>query len=323
MSVKVEKKGLMVGVGIFLASLMLVMSACYAFQKPITLVVDGKEVQTAVFFNGTVADILEQEMITLGENDVIDPALDTAIERNMHVVITRAFSVFVKADGRIEVIETVPITVQEAIAAAGFSLSEMDLVQTLPEETVSSQQLIEIIRVSQADVMEESALPFSVEYVPDENLEKGLSRTIQAGVDGLSQNTIRITYHNGMEVAREQVGSAMVREPQNKVVAQGTITQASRGGDRFDFKEVHQMVTTAYTYTGRNTATGIPPAVGLVAVDPNVIPLGSRLYIEGYGFATAADTGGSIKGERLDIFLEQQQQCVQWGRRTVKVYVLE
>lgn len=324
MTVNLNWKGIAaVALGVLLISTATVVGAYYALQKPVTIVADGREIHSMVLFNGTVADVLELENLRLGERDIIEPALDTAIEKHMEIVITRAFEVFVEADGKIVVIETVPVTVQEAIDAAGVSVGEADIVQTRPDEKVSAQQLIEVIRVSQADVIEEAAIPFGVESMPDENLEKGLTRTVRQGVNGLSQNTVRITYHNGVEISRDQVGSVTVREAQNKVVAQGTITQASRGGQRFDFKEAHLMDTTAYTYTGRNTATGIPPAVGLVAVDPQVIPLGSRLYVEGYGFATAADTGGSIRGDRVDIFLEQYDQCVQWGRRTVKVYILE
>jgi 3D (Asp-Asp-Asp) domain-containing protein len=60
----------------------------------------------------------------------------------------------------------------------------------------------------------------------------------------------------------------------------------------------------------------------MVAVDPTVIPLGSKMYIEGYGYAWAADTGGAVKGDVIDVFLEDHSQCVNWGRKTVKVYLL-
>ena len=62
--------------------------------------------------------------------------------------------------------------------------------------------------------------------------------------------------------------------------------------------------------------------MGIVAVDPRVIPLGTRLYVEGYGFATAADKGGAIKGERIDVFLETKEETRKWGRRQVEVFVL-
>lgn len=72
------------------------------------------------------------------------------------------------------------------------------------------------------------------------------------------------------------------------------------------------------TATGQNLLTN-PMAV---AVDPNVIPLGTRLYVEGYGEAIASDTGGAIKGNIVDVHFPTYEQCIQWGRRQVKVTIL-
>jgi len=79
---------------------------------------------------------------------------------------------------------------------------------------------------------------------------------------------------------------------------------------------------TAYTWTGYRTATGTWPSRGTVAVDPNVIPLGSVLYVEGYGPAVAADTGGDIKGQRIDLYMDSYEEAIQFGRREVQVEVV-
>ena len=71
------------------------------------------------------------------------------------------------------------------------------------------------------------------------------------------------------------------------------------------------------------TASGIPVRPGIVAVDPRVIPLGTWLYVEGYGIALAADKGGAIKGNRIDLFYESTKVVDRYGRKTVKVYVLD
>ncbi|GFP23590.1 hypothetical protein HKBW3S44_00394 [Candidatus Hakubella thermalkaliphila] len=89
------------------------------------------------------------------------------------------------------------------------------------------------------------------------------------------------------------------------------------------------MVATAYFAGGGGlngtgiTATGLRAAYGIVAVDPRVIPLGTKLYIPGYGQALAADTGGWIKGNRIDLCFNSLEEAIQWGRREVKVYVVE
>ena len=80
---------------------------------------------------------------------------------------------------------------------------------------------------------------------------------------------------------------------------------------------------TAYTWTGNRTATGTWPSRGTVAVDPRVIPLGTELHIEGYGAAVAADTGGAIQGQRVDLYMDTEHECLQWGRRQVEVRVVE
>ena len=78
---------------------------------------------------------------------------------------------------------------------------------------------------------------------------------------------------------------------------------------------------TAYTWTGYRTATGTWPSRGTVAVDPRVIPLGAELHIEGYGPAVAADTGGAIKGQTIDLYMDDVNECLQWGRRKVEVQI--
>ena len=81
--------------------------------------------------------------------------------------------------------------------------------------------------------------------------------------------------------------------------------------------------STAYTWTGCRTASGSWPSRGTIATDPRVIPLGTELYIEGYGPAVAADTGGDIQGARIDLYMDTEHECWQWGRRKVEVRVLE
>jgi peptidoglycan DL-endopeptidase CwlO len=77
---------------------------------------------------------------------------------------------------------------------------------------------------------------------------------------------------------------------------------------------------TGYSIRGR-TATGIPTAPGVVAVDPSVIPLGTRLTIPGYGVGIAADTGGAVQGNTIDVWFPTAALALQWGRRTVTVTI--
>ncbi|MBC7325045.1 MAG: G5 domain-containing protein [Moorella sp. (in: Bacteria)] len=138
----------------------------------------------------------------------------------------------------------------------------------------------------------------------------------------MQEETFRVIYEDGQEVGRELVASKVIKEAVPEIVAVGTIDTASRGGQTFRFERVFWAVATAYTHTGSPTATGVYPRVGTIAVDPSVIPLGSRLYVEGYGFGIAQDVGSAIKGNRIDVFLDTREATARWGIRRVKVYVL-
>lgn len=85
----------------------------------------------------------------------------------------------------------------------------------------------------------------------------------------------------------------------------------------------YTMIATAYTHTGYRTATGTWPSRGTIAVDPKVIPLGTRLYVDGYGEGVAVDTGGLIKGARIDVFMETKDEAILWGKRPVEVRIIE
>lgn len=322
MSLSWSRKGIffiasLVAVGLLLGSLVI------ALQKPVTVAVDGKLLKTRVLFAGKVEDILKKNDITLGKHDTVQPSMDTAVKKNMKIVVTRAFKVTVIADGKAKTIYTTPIPIKEAISKAEIKLGDKDIVKTLPAEKVSSNQEIEIIRVAEKEIKVDEPIPYGEERVDDPTLEKGLTKTVKAGVNGVARNTVKVTFYNGKEGKREIITTETLQQPQNRIVAMGSITAVSRGGERMDIREARYMQATAYTYTGFRTATGLNPAVGMVAVDPTVIPMGSRLYIEGYGYARAADTGGAVKGDKIDLFMEEYSQCINWGRRLVKVYILQ
>lgn len=316
------KKGTYVAAGILVICL-LAGTLFFALQKPVTILADGKAIHSRVLFNSNVRDVLKSRNVKIGEYDRVEPSLNSKVHKDEQIVVTRAFKVTVIADGQNKEIITTPVSIREAIRLAGIKLGEQDVVKTLPVARTVPDQEIEVIRVTQEEMEVQEAIPCGVERTSDPTLEKGLTRTLSSGKDGVALSRVRITYHNGKEVKRAVVSSKTLQEPSRRVIAMGTITAVSRGSHLLNFREAKYMEASAYTYTGYRTATGKTPAVGMVAVDPSVIPMGSRLYIEGYGFAHAADTGGAIKGNRLDLFMEDRSQCLSWGRRTVKVYLLQ
>lgn len=152
-------------------------------------------------------------------------------------------------------------------------------------------------------------------YAPNWETEDVLQR---AGVTLGQYDRMQITKAPGKPLQFAVLRNAITPEPVRLTVA------TSRGETAY--KTVHNMEATAYLPTdgdGRGiTATGTRAMHGVVAVDPKVIPLGSRVYIPGYGFATAGDTGGAIRGKKIDLCMEDYGQAMRFGRRTVQVYVL-
>ena len=86
-----------------------------------------------------------------------------------------------------------------------------------------------------------------------------------------------------------------------------------------DKLNITEVEATAYTHTGNQTYTGTWPSRGTIAVDPSRIPLGTKVWVEGYGWSTAEDTGGLIKGDIIDLFHDTEKECWDWGRQKVTV----
>lgn len=209
---------------------------------------------------------------------------------------------------------------------ARVGLGQNDLVSTRGRQ-------IEVVPVEEKLIIEDSELSYHTQEKLSKNLAPGTSKIITRGQKGVKRQVIKLTLIAGKEVAKEVVDAEVINKPVDQVVlsnpnqvilSRSMDNQAvTQKGAWTQGRKTMVMTATAYTFTGNNTATGVPPRVGMVAVDPSVIPLGTELYIEGYGTAVAADTGGAIKGYKLDLFFNTVHDCMVWGRRKVKVYILK
>ena len=121
----------------------------------------------------------------------------------------------------------------------------------------------------------------------------------------------------GVEQSRKEIARETISKPVTQVVAEGTAV--SYNGVKYS--RVITVVATGYTHTGNRTATGTWPHRGTMAVDRRVVAMGSYGYVPGYGEVHAEDTGGAIRGNRIDLFFNSRGQAVSWGRRTVDLYI--
>ena len=245
------------------------------------------------------------------------------------VTVKEKYDVTVVEDGKTVSCHTGDAQVSAVLRQAGIELGENDLVSPSLDTKITEPTQITVTRVTKKQKTETQAVPFTTETRSTSELYKGESRVAQQGVNGVKEITLEYTYHDGVQVSCAQVGEKVVTEPVTKIVENGTKqpTVATSGGT-VSYSRVLTVEATAYSGGGR-TASGTKARVGAIAVDPRVIPLGSKLYITSadgkswvYGYAVAEDTGGAIKGNRIDLYFNSEAQCNSFGRRTAKVYIL-
>jgi 3D (Asp-Asp-Asp) domain-containing protein len=301
-------------------------SAAYAHLPKAVAVQTEGGTRKVLTYGATVADVLKQAGLTVRAYDRVRPGLTLSLETGMTIKVRRAFPVTLFADGKPRPFMTAAATVAEFLTESGVALRSQDQVSPVLETTLRPDALIRVVRVETHIVATEERLPFARIAKLDPTLPRGMTRLVQTGRPGSRVRRIAVTTADGVVVDRQVVSDVRVRSPQDQILQVGTRRIiASRG--EFAGKEILRMEATAYApWNGRGvndiTATGLKAGYGVVAVDPSVIPLGSKLFIEGYGPAIAGDTGGAIKGQRIDLCFNTAREAVVFGRRQVRVYIL-
>lgn len=312
-------------------------------SKQITLVTvdafaDTEKTQKLTTRQDLVSGFLNENGIELGEYDKASMLLEDELYDGARLIIRKGRKFTLNIDGNIEIITTTKRTVREAFEEAGVSVGQSDRIEPNLDTVVSDDLNVCVYRVMQQTVTVDSEIAFSSREVSDSTLEKGKTRIKVKGVKGLKRTTYSVTTENGIEVNREVISETTVKNPVEQVVAVGTKakqvkkTVTTNSGKNLNYSKKLTVTATAYTASsGSRTASGKAAQYGVVAVDPKVIPLGTRLYIEStddgkswkYGYCVAGDTGGAIKGNKVDLFYNSEGQCLQFGRRSAIVYVLD
>jgi uncharacterized protein YabE (DUF348 family) len=295
----------------------------YTFDRKEIIINVNDKTEYIVTYENFVKDVLKNEKILLYEGDLVIPDKSTRVRDGMVINIKRAFPVFINLEKKRYQCKTTAATVEDILQLAGVKISSKDILNPKSNTIIDKTQIIEIIQVTEKELIETEEIPYKTKYIKDSNLEKGKSRLIQDGQNGLLEKNIIITFHNGKEVSREIVSKEIVREPVDKKVKIGTKTEITVNGENLNISDTMSLAATAYTHTGSKTYTGKTPQKGTAEVDPDIINLGNELYIKGYGFAIADDIGSTIKGARIDLFMETEEQALSWGCREVKAFILK
>lgn len=299
-----------------------VLAVCAWGQRSVTIVADGKEVKARTF-SRTVGGVLEAKDIVLLDNDVVVPSIETPLASGMTINVNRAADVSISVDGQVLPVRTQCRSVEELLIERAIVLGPEDEVRPAKDAAVTQGMDVIVSRIVTITELKEAVLSFETKKKYTVNLPQGSTRIAEEGRDGVEQQTWDIKYKDGIEVDRRLASTDTITPPVDRLIIVGSGLVVSRGGQDIRYSEAVDMVSSAYTYTGYNTSSGVAPYYGVAAVDPGFIPMGTELYVEGYGYATALDRGGSILGNRIDLFFETYGEAMSWGIRNVKVYIID
>ena len=298
------------------------------------LLVTPLETRTIVTNAATVGALLADRHIVVTPDDFVSAAPDTPLADAMTIVYRPAQTFAIYVDGRKHVVRSAATTVRSLLSERRIAFGPHDEVTPALDDSVAARDAIHIARVDSWTVRERTTIAPPVRVRDDETLAFGTTHTLDRGAPGLRETTFRLVRRGDAPPTRVALASRIIRAPHARLVARGMAEYVSLASvaERGFTSALHfagtalHMIATAYTAgcygCSGVTATGSRAGFGIIAVDPHVIPLGTKLFIPGYGRAVAGDTGGAIHGHRVDLGMNTVSEALRFGRRTVTVYVL-
>lgn len=270
-----------------------------------------------------------------------------------HSIIKKDVTLVV--DGKESTVSTYKSNVEEFLRENNVKYDKDDIINLSLDKKLEDDLKVEVTDVREEIQREYKKIPFDVQIVEDENLLKGKTEIKTEGKEGENELVYKVIFHNGKQVKRNFVKEKLVTRPVDKVIKKGTKVEIkeeakekvaiSRGEstrnlvkkDNSDKTQKRKVVSKsrsnisgkkitvqATAYTGHSiTSTGTIPKWGTIAVDPSVIPYGTRVYIPQLNKTfIAEDCGGAIKGNKIDIFMNDEGSVYNWGRKTIDVYIV-
>lgn len=245
-------------------------------------------------------------------------------------------------NGTVKTYKTSCKTVKELLSDLKIKVDDDDIVIPDLDTELKSEGKISIIKVDVKVIEKEVEAPFKTIKKKNKELTHKQSRILVQGVNGKNKVKCKEYYAGDKLIKEEVIHVETIVKPIDQIFEEGTKDVFTNDRGDFTARKAIKMVATAYEAGPRSTgkrpgdkgygitASGARAKRGTVAVDPRVIPLGTKLYIKSltpgvpdYGFAIAQDTGGAIKGNKIDLFMDTVWECLQFGRRPVMVYILQ
>ncbi len=304
----------------------------------IRVILDGKTNYYQTTDGTTVREFLADNNISVKKDTKVSKDLNQSINDNMLIEITNPTNVLVKIDnGTRKTVSTNAKTVGAFIDELEQNSGITYKVENANEKDELKNGKTYMLTTTKSIVSSKlEDLPYDTTKMESPDLYIGETKVKQVGVIGVKKVVTTTTYIGNVQQGtktREEI----VIEPVPEIIAVGTkAKEEAQGGIipelNASYSRVITLDATAYcpcsqccgSWANGYTASGIKAGYGVAAVDTRVIPLGTKLYVEGYGYCIAADTGGAIKGSRIDLCYNTHSQALAsgFGHKNVKVYIL-
>lgn len=286
-----------------------------------------------------VGNFLKEQKIKLTDKDQCDYDMRDPIQDGMIITIQRGVNINVIVDGVKEKRTAIKgMTVERLITLLQDEWNTTLLYDGDLDNTLSENERLEFTTWNNVMHTNIEAIPYETQYNETTALRQDVTQIRQEGKDGERQIVTSVIYIGGVEQHREIIDDTIIAEPVACIIDKGIGGQLGTTTDTsspsFSYIQKMTMNASAYTAgyesTGKNpgdpgygiTRMGLQVQHGIVSVDPRVIPLGTRLYVEGYGYSLAADTGSGIIGNMIDLFYESLADALNFGRRNLTIYIL-
>ena len=330
-------------VALLLASSFVVATCCgFAYAAPnVVTITDTESAPVQIRTNDTnVGKILSKQGIILNEGDRVNYALTDEVSGDAVISIVRAVSVNINYMGETKTYLTTETYVDKILAEQGIETDDDDVVTPSLTDEVSEGDTITVVAYDTHNVTVQEEVAYTTTEIENAALAPGERVVVQVGQNGVNEYVYEICYENGAEVSRTLVKDAILSNPVEEIVQYGPESVWELGvvpaSAPTNYSRVEVFTATAYDaspadngqWAGK-TSTGMPLVYGVVAVDPKVIPYGTKMYIESvdgqykYGYAIPGGCGGAIKGNKVDLFFPSRSTCYSFGRRAVKIYFLD
>ncbi len=327
--------------------ILLVLLSQTAFARNTYVITDGDRIVVHTTASTDPAQVLDEAGLALGEDDTYTTQPGMGVSE---ITICRAQNIVVNNCGNLIHVDSQGETVQQLLSRLNIDVGVDTTVSASMDTATYDGMVLNLSRTIRTTETYTANLPHEVTYCYDASIPAGQTVVLTKGVDGQALRTASVVYADGVEISRTVLEQTVIQQPVSEVIAIGNGTKEvdpryvpeepvigdgfiiTTTGEVLTYTHTHQVLATAYTHTDEGcdfiTATGTTVRIGTVAVDPRLIPYGTRMFIvtnDGeyvYGVATAEDCGGGIKGDRLDLYFPTTAECFQFGRRKTTIYFI-